>query len=322
MRPLALAGMGSFTAGGRKVRVEGEAVETISFSAGFRDYAYNPNGEFWIEQSYVQFFIPQEKQFPLPVLLVHGGGLTGSCWETTPDGRLGWQESLLRRGVATYTIDMVERGRAGFSSLPGIWQGRPLQRSAEEAWALFRVGTRSDFASRKTFEGTQFPVEAFDELMRWAVPRWLTNTEAQVAALVEAVRKIGPCYLIGHSQGGGHALVAAEREPELVRACVVLEPHGAPTQFEQAASRPVLLVQGDFLDFDDVWKGLVRNADESLNAWRRGGGVTDVLDLPSLGLRGNSHMLMMDRNSETVLDLVMDWLVRIDVYQWKQEDRT
>ncbi len=157
--------------------------------------------------------------------------------------------------------------------------------------------------------------------MRQAVPRWLTNTEAQLAALVETVRKIGPCCLIGHSQGGGHALAVAEREPDLVRACVVLEPHGAPTVFEHANGRPMLLVRGDFLACDDTWKGLSRNADESLEAWRRGGGVADTLDLPARGIPGNSHMLMMDRNSETILDLVTDWLTRIDASRWKQEDR-
>lgn len=321
MTPLALSKMGSFMAGGRKVRIEGEPVETISLSTGFRDYAYDPNGEFWIEQSYVQFFIPQERQFPLPILLVHGGGMTGNCWETTPDGRMGWQESLLRRGVATYTIDAVERGRAGFSSLPGTWQGRPLQRSTEEAWMLFRIGAPSDFYARRPFDGSQFPAEAFDTLMRQGVPRWLTNTEAQVSALVEAIRKIGPCVLIGHSQGGGQVMAAADRETDLVRACVLLEPHGAPLRFERAAGRPTLLVNGDFLDRDETWKGIVRHTGESIAAWRRSGGTADILDLSAKEIRGNSHMLMMDRNSETILDLVMDWLGRIDASHLNQEGR-
>ncbi len=321
MAPLALSKMGSFMAGGRKVRIEGEPVETISLSAGFRDYAYDPNGEFWIEQSYVQFFIPQERQFQLPVLLVHGGGMTGACWETTPDGRMGWQESLLRRGVATYTIDTVERGRAGFSSLPGTWQGHPLQRSAQEAWSLFRIGAAGDFASRTPFEGAQFPAGFFDELMRRGVPRWLTNTEAQLTALEEAVRRIGPCLLIGHSQGGGQVMAVADRVPDLVQACVLLEPHGAPLRFERSGGRPLLLVMGDFLGRDETWKGIVRHTEESVSAWCLGGGTAEILDLPARKIGGNSHMLMMDRNSETILDLVMDWLGRIDASHLNQEGR-
>ncbi|MBW9116439.1 alpha/beta fold hydrolase [Rhizobium cauense] len=299
-------------AGGHRVRISGEPCEDISFSAGFSDYRYDPNGEYWIEQSYVQYFIPHQQRLALPVVLVHGGGLTGSCWETHPDCRMGWQESLIRRGVSTYVADSVERGRAGFAALPGTWSGRPLQRSAEESWSLFRIGKRADFAARRPFDGSQFPLEAFDDLVRQTVPRWLTNTEAQIAALVAVVRIVGPCYLVGHSQGGGHAMAVAEREPELVRATVALEPHGGPSRFERAAGRPMLHVQGDFIDRDDTWTRLARSAKESVKAWRDGGGVADTLDLPREGLMGNSHMLMMDRNSETVLDLVMQWLTRID----------
>lgn len=66
------------------------------------------------------------------VFLVHGGGMTGSCWESTPDG-LGDRKVISGIDIATCTIDMVERGRAGFSAIPGTWQGRCLHRSGLEA---------------------------------------------------------------------------------------------------------------------------------------------------------------------------------------------
>lgn len=44
-RALSIAKMGSFMAGGRSVRIDGEALETILFTAGFKDYGYDPNGE-------------------------------------------------------------------------------------------------------------------------------------------------------------------------------------------------------------------------------------------------------------------------------------
>jgi len=33
------------------------------------------------------------------------------------------------------------------------------------------------------------------------------------------------------------------------------------------------------------------------------------LNLPAVGLQGNSHMPMMDRNSDTVAALIQKWLV-------------
>ena len=33
------------------------------------------------------------------------------------------------------------------------------------------------------------------------------------------------------------------------------------------------------------------------------------IDLPDIGLKGNSHMIMMDRNSDQVADLIQKWLL-------------
>ena len=52
-------------------------------------------------------------------MLVHGGGGTGRVWETTPDGREGYQTIFLRRGFAVYIVDFPRRGRAGFPSFNG-----------------------------------------------------------------------------------------------------------------------------------------------------------------------------------------------------------
>ena len=39
------------------------------------------------------------------------------------------------------------------------------------------------------------------------------------------------------------------------------------------------------------------------------GGSVDIYDLPDMGLKGNSHMIMMDRNSDQVADLIHKWLI-------------
>ncbi|MGF7161855.1 hypothetical protein FHS85_003496 [Rhodoligotrophos appendicifer] len=94
-----LVDFGSFYVGGRPLVVSGRQKQRISYSSGFKDVEYDPNGQFWAEQAYVQYFIPAERRFETPLLLVHGGGLTGACWETTPDGRPGWLTSSLRQAL-------------------------------------------------------------------------------------------------------------------------------------------------------------------------------------------------------------------------------
>ena len=48
----------------------------------------------------------------------------------------------------------------------------------------------------------------------------------------------------------------------------------------------------------------------SLQALVAAGAKADVMDLPAMGIKGNSHMLMMDRNSDDVARLVHEWLGR------------
>ena len=50
-----------------------------------------------------------------PVVMVHGATLTGKSWETTPDGRMGWDEYFVRKGHPVYVPDQVGRGRSGFN---------------------------------------------------------------------------------------------------------------------------------------------------------------------------------------------------------------
>jgi hypothetical protein len=35
-----------------------------------------------------------------------------------------------------------------------------------------------------------------------------------------------------------------------------------------------------------------------------------VINLPEHGFKGNSHMLMMDRNNQQIAQLIQDWLAR------------
>jgi len=38
------------------------------------------------------------------------------------------------------------------------------------------------------------------------------------------------------------------------------------------------------------------------------GGSVDFVDLPDRGIKGNSHMMMMDKNSDQVAGLIDTWL--------------
>ncbi|MDH2340956.1 hypothetical protein QCM77_31770 [Bradyrhizobium sp. SSUT18] len=38
------------------------------------------------------------------------------------------------------------------------------------------------------------------------------------------------------------------------------------------------------------------------------GGKVDTFELPKMGIKGNTHMMMMDRNSDDVANLINEWI--------------
>jgi hypothetical protein len=45
------------------------------------------------------------------------------------------------------------------------------------------------------------------------------------------------------------------------------------------------------------------------------GGRYNVVELPRTGIRGNSHMMMMDKNNNQVAAVIQDWLQKQDLYR-------
>ena len=77
--PLVLKAQGSFFVGGEKVeQTQGELGDL------------ERGGRIAVNQMYVRYMVPQGGDGNVPVVMVHGATLTGKSWETTPDGRMGW----------------------------------------------------------------------------------------------------------------------------------------------------------------------------------------------------------------------------------------
>jgi pimeloyl-ACP methyl ester carboxylesterase len=113
--PLIIAEQGSFLVGGRTVKAAG------SFDQNRLFVPFQSTGQtFSIEHLYAQFQIPPDAR-KLPLVMVHGGCQTGKTWDTTADGREGFQTLFVRRGFAVYVIDYPGRGRSGIRPSAGAW---------------------------------------------------------------------------------------------------------------------------------------------------------------------------------------------------------
>jgi pimeloyl-ACP methyl ester carboxylesterase len=300
--PLVLAEQGSFYVGG-----------TVEFrdpnSTTVNDARFGP-GHIAVNQMYVEYQVPQDRKYRYPIIMMHGGGHTAKVFETTPDGREGWYTSFTRRGFASYAVDAPNRGRGGYDPTQrykaylGLAPASSMEigniYSAEAAWVAFRWGPTYGVQ----YPGQQFPIEFLNQYIAQSLPSYRDASQnPKIAAdLVALIDKVGPCILLGWSTGTSNVMNAAAQRPDLVKAVVGIE--GAPpsggVDVNKLSKVPVVVIFGDNTSpagsqaFTDQLKAL---GDDASTIW-----------LPDVGIHGNGHTMMVERNNEQIADLIQTWL--------------
>ncbi len=108
-QPLTIQEQGSFAVGGKVTTNPGT----------FNPRQPPPQGQtLHGDHAYVFYQIPVNRR-KLPLVFLHGTGQFSKTWETTPDGREGFQTIFLRRRFPVYLIDQPRRGNAGRSNRLG-----------------------------------------------------------------------------------------------------------------------------------------------------------------------------------------------------------
>lgn len=306
---------GSFHVGGEKIKLENVPVEDFPYMGKFT-FRSDPNGTHWVKQMYVQYSIVDEPVVPYPVLMWHGGGLSGVTYETTPDGREGWDTLFLRNGYSVYVSDAVERGRAGWAKFPEVNPTPPIFHTYEARWLNLKMGETYPIP----YEGNRFPIEHYDELMMQASPRWLTSDEWTMDAYEKYLEKLkdefGGVIILAHSQGGMYALQVARKFPDFVKGLILVEPAGFPEDSDDVsglAKIPQLYVWADYMSEDykvvHSWVDSIRkNTPRYRKTLDDMGTDYTWMSLPEHGIHGNSHMLMMDNNNDVIADMICDWV--------------
>ncbi len=315
--PLVLKAQGSFFVGGEK------AVQT-EVELG----SLGPGGHITVNQMYVRYMVPQGGDGNVPVVMIHGATLTGKSWETTPDGRMGWDEYFVRKGHPVYVPDQVGRGRSGFNqavlnnvragSAPGANLPPWLRFSDEVVWPNFRFGSKPG----APYPDSQFPVAAVDELSKQGVPDMsfgLPRPNPTLKALSDLAGGLRGAVLMGHSQSGPFPLESALLNPSVAKGLVLVEPGRCPDrytdeQIKALATVPILVVFGDHRDTPTgistrpSWQLSFESCQALLGRVKAAGGDAQMLNPPDRGIRGNSHMIMQDGNNLQIADLILQWI--------------
>lgn len=286
------------------------------------------------DHAYIFYQIPPHAR-KYPLVFAHGIGQFSKTWETTPDGREGFQNIFLRRGFATYLVDQPRRGNAGRSTEVATFEPA----FDEEIWFnRFRVGIWPEY-----FEGVQFKQdkETLEQYFRQMTPNiGPVDLEVYSDAFAALFNKIGPAIFVTHSQGGPVGWMTLLKTDN-IKAVISYEPGGGipfpegrvpaegkiltlsnnpegievpMSEFMKYTKIPIIIYYGDNLPETDErlelyeWTrrlNLMRIWAEMLN--NMGGDVT-VVHLPEAGLHGNTHFPMSDLNNVEVANLLSEWL--------------
>jgi hypothetical protein len=325
-KPLVIQEQGSFAVGGTVVTAPGafDPLKPVT----------SPGQTYHGDHAYAFYQIPENPK-PLPIVMWHGAGQFSKTWETTPDGREGFQNIFLRRGFSTYLIDQPRRGNAGRSTVEATLKPTP----DEQFWfGQFRVGVWPDY-----FDGVQFPRDAdsLDQYFRAMTPNTGPFDIAVISDAVSALfDKTGPGILFTHSQSGGPGWVTAIKNPN-VKAIVAFEPgssfvfpegempadiassfdtvKGVPVpmaDFTKLTKIPVVIYYGDNIPAEptavptqDAWRARLEMARLWRDAVNRHGGDVTLVHLPEVGIKGNTHFPFSDLNNIEIADLVSKFLV-------------
>jgi hypothetical protein len=319
--PLLIQEQGSFAAGGKVATAPGKFDSRKPMEPAGQTY----HGD----HAYVFYQIPINAR-KHPIVMWHGAGQFSKTWETTADGREGFQNIFLRRRFGVYLIDQPRRGDAGRSMVEATVKPTP----DEQLWFnQFRIGLWPSY-----FEGVQFArdAETLNQFFRSMTPNTGPFDMNVVSDGVSAVfDRIGPGILFTHSQGGGPGWMTAVKNGN-VKAIVAFEPGSSfvfpdgevpqpiPSAFDtveaakvsmsqfMALTRiPILVIYGDNipdqptdLPAQDSWRARLQMA----RAWRdtvnKHGGDVTLVHLPEIGIKGNTHFAFSDLNNVQIADLV------------------
>lgn len=327
--PIKIKQMGSFMAGGTVVTTPGV----------FNPMSPTPAGQTLSgDHTYIDFKIPKGAN---KNGMLMWGSLVKTPWETTPDGRDGFEQIFLRQGWAVYLADRPRSGEAARTTV-----GTTITPTAGEQgfFIQFRLGmcaAGSPPVQCTLYKDSKFPpgAAALDQF-----DRWLTQSvgpgdaNLNLSDLVAAVDKIGPTVLVTHSASSLSGYEAAMQDPN-IKGIIGLESTGVPCPsdnpfppvvgnfgttsctpvdpalFKKLANIPILMEFGDNIPSGpssyfglDFWYRMHAIDLEFRKAVNAMGGHVTLLELTKKGIKGNTHFAFTDLNNWQVAGLIQQYL--------------
>ncbi|MFC6861530.1 alpha/beta hydrolase [Zunongwangia atlantica] len=330
--PITIKNQGTFAIGGSIKKSEG-TFDPIAHGV------FNPTNQSTQGQTLhgdhatVLYQIPTEPR-NLPLVFWHGYGQSMRTWQTTPDGREGFQSIFLRKGFPVYLLDQPRRGLSGQSLEPKMLEAR----TEDQLWfGIFRMGKGTNFYSNIQFSKDP---EALNQFFRRSTPdTGPLDINLNIDAVSNLFNKIGDAVLVTHSHSGGQGwgtvlktdhikgIVAYEpgsnfifpegKAPEEISYVGgILKAREVPMEdFQKLTKIPIVIYYGDYIPEKKVenpgqeqWRAALLMARKWTKAVNEAGGDVTLVVLPEIGIKGNTHFPMSDLNNQEIAQLMYNWL--------------
>ena len=324
-KPVTIKEQGSFMAGGTVVTSPGVYKDSEPT---------NYDGETLHGDHAYVFYQKPVKAKKNSIVFLHGYGQSGKSWESTPDGRDGFQNIFLEKGYSTYIVDQPRRGRAGQSTVPRNLTARP----DDQLWYNnFRIGQWPGI-----YDNVSVPrdKESREQFFRQMTPDTGDFDQKVISdAMVKVFEKSGNGVLVTHSAGGGPGWDTAIASDK-VKGVIALEPGTFPfpkgklpevekttspfpasgyevseTEFKKLTKIPIVVYFGDNIPTEltdnwglDNWRIRVNLAKKWEKMMNEAGGDVKVVMLPDIGIKGSTHFMMADLNNREVANAMEKWM--------------
>ena len=287
---------------------------TISMLFVLQSIAQHTYGSYYTNDALVNFIKSGNKTNSASIVMVPGLNLTSYIFFTTPDDRKGWAELFADKGYDVYMVndpkfDFATGGILAPFSVPS--NGKPATQGSVQAWQS-DIWRRWGFGSSQgnPYTDAQFPTDSFADFAL-NYPYLGTSTfryENAISAVIDSIK--GKVWLLSHSAGTQSAVLAAHQKKTQVNGLILIEPAGPPdsTDFPDFNGFHMFGVYGDYISSrNQTSRKLAVETVSKL--FQNAGGIADVVSLPEDSLvKGNSHLLMQDKNSYYVFDIIDHWL--------------
>jgi len=120
---------------------------------------------------------------------------------------------------------------------------------------------------------------------------------------------------VGHSESGFYPEQAALVDARGIKGLVTIEMRCqtdlTAAQLATLSRIPTLVMFGDHLGDVNApfsWMEAKNACDTFIQQLKKAGGDAEMMYLPAMGIKGNSHMLMQDKNNLQLADLILGWI--------------